>query len=103
MGSGDVYKRQIPVLLGHLQLSRMPERGQVNLLPSGKEDFSYALQIADVLHENGVIASLDGKNSADIVVEIQNETISLRRQDDQHEEIDLASLLKLVLEEKGKE
>ena len=97
------FALDIPVLLGHLQLSRMPERGQVNLLPSGKEDFSYALQIADVLHENGVIASLDGKNSADIVVEIQNETISLRRQDDEHEEIDLASLLKLVLEEKGKE
>ena len=90
-------------MLGHLQLVRMPENGQVNLLPFGKEDFPYALQIADVLHENGIVASLDGKNSADIVVEIQNEIISLRRQDDRQDEIDLASLLKLVLEEKGKE
>lgn len=97
------FALDIPVVLGHLQLARIPEKGQVNLLPSRKEDFAFTLQIADVLHENGIIASLDGKNSADINVQIRNEIISLLRQDGQQDEIDLTSLLQLVLEVKEKE
>jgi len=94
------FALDIPTALGCLQLEGMKDTNQVNMLPTEKGDYTFALEIAEALHEKGIVASLGGNNSADIVIKIRENTISLLGQNGQYEDIALEGLLELLLENK---
>ena len=94
------FALDIPTVLGHLELEGMKDTNQVNILPTGKGDYAFALEIADTLHQKGMVASLGGNNSAGSVIKIRENTISLISQDGQYEDITLEGLLELVLKNK---
>ena len=96
------FALDIPTVLGCLQLEGMKDTNQVNMLPTGKGDYAFALEIAEALHKKGIVASLGGNNSADIVIKIRENTISLLGQNGQYEDIALEGLLELLLENKEK-